>query len=157
MNNENFIPINSTAARVISKGIHYVPKIKDKRFNSENPIPTIKKQDFNNSSQFKDFTGNKHGRFIIQGLVDVKNLAKGKNFRAKWLVKCSCGNYETRTSSAIKNHANNPGKYDEDMCKNCEDLKKIQRMASAKSMGYSYKEYCQKFYPRNSCPLEEKK
>ncbi len=151
MNNENFIPINSTAARVISKGIHYEPKIKDKKFNSENPLITVKK--FNKSSEFLNFTGFKHGKFTVMGLVDTKNLKKGKKSKAKWLVKCSCGAYETRTSSAIKNHKNNPGKYEEDMCKFCIDLKNIKRMATAKSMGYSYKEYCQKFYPRNSCPL----
>jgi hypothetical protein len=66
-----------------------------------------------------------------------------------WSCKCRCGDYEIRTAKAFKNHIKFKENFDLDTCQRCSKLKKIKNMASAKAMGYEYKEYMEKFY-RNS-------
>lgn len=137
------VPANKTAKNVLSAGVHYEYKNKDKnKFHSETPEKIIKP---NNPDQgFIDYTGHKHGSFTVIGRV------KNRNGCGRWLCKCSCGNYEQRSSKSIKNHIDNPEKYDPDICVACADLRKIKIMATAKSMGYEYKEYCEKFLPRRN-------
>lgn len=147
MNDYSFVathvPCNKTAANCVRKGFHYQfeSKVRDK-YHSENPLKTIK-----NISDFssEDFTGKKHGFFTVIGLT--KRIDKSGFI---WLVKCRCGIYEVRTSKSIRNHRDNPGKYDPDMCLACADIEKIKKMASAKSIGIPYKEYCEKTCPRRN-------
>lgn len=132
-------PVNKTAARILTSGTHYDYQVKNKTWHSENPLSILSAQEISVcklSPLFVDFTGHKHGYFTVIGLC--------KDFNNRWLARCSCGDYEIRSTKAIKNHINN-NKYSKDRCSRCEDLKRLRRIASAKQMGYEYKEYCETF------------
>lgn len=150
MNNQHSIPVNSTAKKVISPGFHYKPNLKNLVNHFENPLKlqSIKSDGKEKNEQFQDFTGYIHGYFTVMGLCKQKLSKERFSYGAKWLCKCRCGNYETRTTRAIKNHINNPGKFDPDKCRQCEDMRKIKISAMAKSAGYEYKEYCEKFHEK---------
>ena len=60
--------------------------------------------------EFTNLVGCKRGRLTVVGIF--KNRPKGE--RVKWVVRCVCGDYETRSSKALKNDNNN-----DDMCSIC--------------------------------------
>jgi hypothetical protein len=95
-------PINKTAALVVSKGYSYETKtIHSPTLFSENVLRTIPTPNV----VITDLTGLKFGRFVVMGLsYDVKK---------RWVVKCSCGNYEVRTAKCINK------KLDDQMCIKC--------------------------------------
>ena len=134
------IPANKTTALVMSKGVQYKPKISRNRKCSENPFGLAKKETIKfleRQSTFKDMTGEKHGTFEVLGLL------KGSNSR--WVCKCNCGIYETRTAKSIKNHRNNPGKFDLDKCEYCSDIDGLRIEASSRALGMTKVEYCDRF------------
>lgn len=134
----NSKPVNKTASRILNSGIHYDYDVKNKSYHSENPMPIICKEKIQLlklNPLFIDFTGYTHGYFKVIGLC--------RDFNKRWLVRCSCGDYEIRSTKAIKNHITN--NHSTDRCAKCEDLKRIRKIASAKQMGYEYKEYCRAF------------
>jgi len=91
MRNGNESPINKTAALVVSKGYSYETKtIKSNCLFSETILKTIPTPKHPN---LKDLTGDRFGRFKVIGL----SADKAK----RWVVRCSCGNYELRTSKCI--------------------------------------------------------
>ncbi len=145
MKNYDFIathkPANITARKVIQKGVNYEYEIH--QFHSDLPLPVIKNlKHLLKNPEFKDYTGIKHGTFIVIGYCKF-------NKKHRWLVKCQCGKYEVRTIKALKNHIKNNNCFDQDTCSGCEDLKKIRIMSTAKSCGYKYEDYCEKFLPRH--------
>lgn len=144
MKERYYIPVNSTAARVISKGIRYEVAIDEDRFNSESPPPLTKitEKHFRQNPLFVDFTHVKYGNLTVIGLA--KSMRKGKA-QGQWVVKCDCGNYEIRTAKAIKNHLKNEENLQSDMCSICQDTRRVRIIAQAKSMGYTFKEYCERF------------
>ena len=103
-------PISKEAALVTGPGIHYTPKMPrvpqllykncpetfgfGYRFNKKNP----------------DFRKKRFGRFIAVGISTE---------HGRWVMKCSCGNYEFRSAKALKNYENNPHKEYEFMCQYC--------------------------------------
>ena len=96
------LPINSTAARVVAKGEHFDTKKKITQRLSVVPMPT---RPFPRSGH-ENLTALKVGRFTVLGLhAQEKHL---------WVVRCVCGNYETRNARAIKNKKN-----DKDCCQIC--------------------------------------
>lgn len=142
-------PLNAQAKNVISQGVHYEYKSKDK-FHQNTPCDLKSNYEINlmekNFVEFKNFSGIKYGDLTVIGLARF-NGSKGCT-RSRWLVKCVCGIFEIRTSKAIKNHLENNFR-EPDCCKACGDLKVIRQRATALSVGYDYKEYCEKFLPRN--------
>lgn len=92
-------PINSSAAKVMQKGFHFnLEFIKASNYSEipleTIPIPTAMLKERN----FMDLSGTSYGRFIVIGLSSISLKL--------WVVKCSCGAYETRTAKAIKKQLN---------------------------------------------------
>ena len=54
----------------------------------------------------EDLTGTQQGRLVVLGLAEEPKV--------RWVVRCTCGFYETRTTQAIKNPNNN-----KDACSEC--------------------------------------
>lgn len=117
----NSQPINLTAWRVIQPGYHFVVEIPKKHLIWDicppiEPIPV----DMKKQNNFIDFTGKRYGRLTILGRsaihsVHVKRKAIAINKtqfiienkpretgHCRWVVRCSCGLYELRSSSVIK-------------------------------------------------------
>lgn len=111
-------PINKGAA-VIARGSgeHWEPK---KKFGAAHfdapppmrPVPT----------SIPDLIGTKFGRLTVVGVLDDCDGEPRKDKKALWVVRCVCGDYETRTSKAIRNLRNA-----DDRCQMCAHLKHLQR------------------------------
>jgi len=117
MRNGNESPINKTAAIVVSKGFSYETKtIHSLVLFSENPLKTVPPPKHDN---FIDLTGAMFGRFTVIGWSYDK--------KKKWVVRCSCGNYEVRTKKCIQQNAK------DQMCIKCysalQAIKKSERAA----------------------------
>ena len=107
------IPINKTAALVTAKGVHFKPGNKINSIYSEMPlrtIPVLRGEE--------NHTGKKFGFFTVAG----KYFEKQAGNRPMWVVRCSCGNYETRRSRSINNPANK-----NDSCHSCRELMHLKR------------------------------
>jgi len=135
-------PSNITASKVLQKGVEYTFLTNCVDFHSDTPLPLLKTNHvvFKNPN-FEDLTGKNHGYFQVMGLVEYKS-------KIRWLVRCSCGNYEIRSSKSIKNH----DQYDypeKDMCLSCDDIRKIRILAMANSQGLQFEEFCEKYLPRH--------
>lgn len=92
------VPVNSTAANVLRKGVHYEP---DKLPNGgywDAPPPT---QRFKGLPEH-DMSGKTVGRLTVVGYLG----STGNPPSATWLVRCNCGGYEKRRTRAIRNPAN---------------------------------------------------
>ena len=107
-------PINKTAALVTSGGIHYEPSRNISCDSSDMPIPTIKVP-----RAVKDYTGAKSGELTVVGLRRIKT---NRNKVKVWVVRCSCGVYETRVTHSLRNINNN-----EDCCVKCRQTKYLRR------------------------------
>lgn len=82
-------PINSTAARVVSKGVQYVPNKKLTFEIWDTPPPTIPVPSF-----VKDLIGTRQNRMQIIGY-----LGKGNKDKQIMLARCDCGKHEKRIAS----------------------------------------------------------
>lgn len=113
-------PIDSTAARVTSKGTPDIDySVVYGQYHSHAPLPLRK---LNRSQpQFVDYTGRRRGRIVVIGYVGGK--ASGDSSGARWLVQCECSMYEVRRSKALRN-ANM-----DDMCRRCYVLRHNKRQA----------------------------
>ena len=136
-------PIDRVAARIVQKGVHYEPHIKGQK-NYDAPLKTVdtKNKMFTNQKTFKDYTGTKFGSFTVIGLTE-----KGASW-GRWICKCICGQYETRTAKSIRNHLEYKDLLDEDMCASCNDLHRLKIAEKARQAGLTYLEYVEKNYPR---------
>lgn len=116
-------PVDRLAARQLSRGIEWRPnfagnpharKWSDKPTDWLIPIP----KDGHRGS-FEDMTGRTLGRFTVVGWLGKPN----RKTKSVWLVRCTCGNYETRGARAIK------GGWPHDACEQCKYLEKVKRGA----------------------------
>jgi len=117
------LPINKNAKEIVSRSVHHGAEFKrDHRISSMIQLP------------LRHFTGLRKdnlaslrfGRFVVIGVSDtIRNIKSGKNPGIRWVVRCSCGRYEIRSTKGIKNlirgHKNAPNQ----MCKVCDNTKKI--------------------------------
>lgn len=111
-------PLNKQAGIVTSGGEHWEPSKRIVNAHWEAP-PKLKTLPIG----VPVLTGVRFGRFRVSGLLhDDERPNKGKKAAAMWVVKCDCGNYETRSSKAIRNQQNN-----EDCCQKCRHLAWMQR------------------------------
>lgn len=108
-------PVNRLAAKVIRKGIEYTPDKKIVQVHSDVPLPTISP-----SYNEIDLSGKRFGRFVVIGKFKPKE--GNKNGKARWVVRCACGRYETRSSKAINNPHNSA-----DCCDECRQLEFLKR------------------------------
>jgi hypothetical protein len=98
-------PLNTTAAKVTARGNHYDPEIpqqvrkySDAPVHSDAPYRCVPIP--RGATTFTDLTGRKFGRFTVVGYLGKLNPKNQK--KSSWLVRCLCGNYETRHAPAIK-------------------------------------------------------
>lgn len=93
-------PVDSIAARVIRPGIHYDrPEIRERgRFHSEICPPLA-----GPPPSGIDLTGQVKGRLTVIGLMLKPPKPKKKG---KWVVRCSCGAFETRSAKALSSKDN---------------------------------------------------
>ena len=147
MNNQHSIPINSTANRVIRKGIHYDSGIRRKHLG-ERPRLLKELQKESLPRNFIDYSGVKYGRCIVIGKCQKKNQEKKRGKTARWLVKCSCGLYMTLDAKHIKKNLQNQ----DAMCAKCKHEEEIKLKTSLKSYGFlsilpeGFKKYINKKY-----------
>ena len=90
-------PNSKEAARSFRGGARYEPKVKLANWHWEAP-PKITKPEKGE----RDLTGIKFGRFEVIG----KAIKDWMITQSCWIVRCSCGDYETRKSKAILNPKN---------------------------------------------------
>lgn len=108
-------PVNSTAARVVSAGTHYIP---NKRHGSQvfEVRPPIRQATGRDRSVpgYSDLTGVRRGRLVAVGLSESTAL--------KWVMRCDCGSYVIRTNKAVRNEANAA-----DACEECRHILYLKR------------------------------
>lgn len=103
-------PINITAALVVSKGVHYQPDCTIQVKEYIGPPAMIARHKLPKNPSFTDLTGIKKGRLKVIGLMEGE--------RGKWVVRCVCGTYTTRSAKSIKSIATNPSA-NFDACREC--------------------------------------
>ena len=138
-------PVNRTAKRVISRGVHYEPNTKSHIFHSDAPTHKLKNiKTLMKNPNFVDYTGFKFGRFTVIGLIENDNYKKKSITR--WLVRCSCGQYETRQTSVLRKMKTSPPNLLQrvDWCSRCDDLYRLQVNQKAKELGLSLGDYLRK-------------
>lgn len=108
-------PIDRTAALVISKGVRHqsTKKIVNPHWEqcpACKPPPAL------------NLAGMKFGRFTVIGMLA---RAKGLSLKqpAKWVVRCACGDYETRSAKSIRNPRNA-----NDCCYKCREVIENKRL-----------------------------
>lgn len=107
------VSINKTAALVTGKGVRFESRKKFNSSHSESPLRTVPA-----NKRETNYTGKRFGYFVVIGKY-WKKKAGGK---PTWVVKCSCGHYETRTSRSINNTANK-----KDRCHHCRETGYLRR------------------------------
>jgi len=104
------LPINSTAARVVSAGTHYVADKKHGSAVYELKPPTrratLKERQL---PGYLDLIGVRRGRLVVVGQADVAAL--------NWVARCDCGSFVIRTNKAMRNAAN-----EADACEECRHI-----------------------------------
>lgn len=112
-------PVNSAAARVLGSGVHYQSNKVIAQRHWTSPPKTIPINEVNDTvGSFVDLSGTTFGRLTVIGYLGKLNPKKA----ALWLVRCACGDYESRTSKAIRN----PENYG-DRCGHCQHLAFLKR------------------------------
>lgn len=115
-------PADSTAARVTSpgpKGLESGKRIA--QVHSDVPLPM--QQDV--PPAVKDLRGRTVGKLTVIGLAKPTGRSTKQNGSGRlWVVRCSCGHYETRRAKAI----NNPKNADIDACDLCRHVTYLQRL-----------------------------
>jgi len=116
-------PVNRVAVWVSLRGENFVPNKVVLTNDSWTPIPTRKAKKVElNTDGFVDLTGRRFGRFTVIGIA--------KDIKARWVVRCSCGIYSTRSAKAIKNKNN-----DIDSCEHCRHLAFLKREEAYRRTG----------------------
>jgi len=104
------VPINRIAARVTSGGSAYNPLKSVKNYDTDLPIQTRQSTPIERrASGFIELSGRRVGRLAVIGLASA--------IPARWVLRCDCGRYTTRTAKAIKNPKNT-----NDRCEHCRHL-----------------------------------
>ena len=88
-------PVNAQAARQMGKGEVFKAKAKLHDFYEVRPEMRPVTPEMINEN-FADLTGHQYGRLTVIG------LAKKRGYNgARWVARCACGNYVTRSGKAI--------------------------------------------------------
>lgn len=112
-------PVNRAAARVLGGGVHYEMKkeIVQRHWTSPPSTQPITSE-LRACPSFEDLTGRVFGRFRVVGYLGKFNKSKPP----LWLVRCVCGDYESRYAKSIRN-SENVG----DRCEKCRNLVHLKR------------------------------
>lgn len=105
-------PVNKTAARVVSKGTEFTPKLKPSNIvEQRTPFPVRELREIPIS--IRHLIGYRFGRMTVIGFSHLPS---------RWSVRCACGTYCLRTTKAITNPNNI-----NDACRECRALLRHQR------------------------------
>jgi hypothetical protein len=122
------VPANKTAGRVTARGEHWEPDqpLPADRAHWAAPPGDCRKKP---PSQ-PDLAGFRFGRFLV---FKYRHSRRGPDAVRKclWVVRCSCGDYEERTTETILAAKLEPEVYADQMCWYCERLRVMQN----RSMG----------------------
>jgi hypothetical protein len=133
-------PHDKTAAMVGGKGEHY--EFVSKTPHSDTPLP-IRKPDVDQLRQpgFVDLSGVSIGRLRVIGIAELRTC-NGQN----WVVRCVCGNYETRKTKYIKKcrSGDNPGEF-EPMCSWCLNTRRLQMGKGSKAAEQKWRQVLEDF------------
>lgn len=115
-------PLNSTAAKVTGKGVHWTPARKEHPNLRQHvgPPTVIPPHLYPKDNGFEDLRGRRLGRLTVTGFIGKRNPKK----KALWLVRCDCGTYEERTGATIKNA------FADSACADCRYLEGVKRRAA---------------------------
>lgn len=112
-------PVDSTAARVTSGGVHYVPKRNAASMSSDVPLPVrvLDASILKNPAFPRELVGAKVGQLTVLGL-SVKS--------DRWVCRCSCGYYVERKAKALRN----PHHAASSRCDRCDHVQKLKDRAT---------------------------
>lgn len=129
-------PQNQTAARVMSKGVHYEPTMAPAPHHVSTDLPLPMKDICSAPPQLQALAAELVGKTF--GRLTVKGIAAEKSKPARWVVRCSCGQWEHRKATALCE-----AKAERLMCRRCDKVKEYARMYREEG-GKSVEE----FFPR---------
>lgn len=123
-------PLNRTAASVTSESRDcYVSKAKMGSAHFGEPPRMREPTSLEKINvQWTDLRGRKFGHFTVLGIFVPRQ--PGKLAVQLWVVRCVCGDYETRRSKAILNPENN-----RDRCGHCRQTEYLRNLESKKAHG----------------------
>lgn len=111
----HLLPINKTAAFVVSGGVHFEAKIKQHCHDERVNCPSIRKQWA--SGNLFNLTGMKVGWLTVIGLSEEKDN--------RWVCRCVCGKYVFRTAKSLQRI-----KSVDDKCLHCAKLDYLSKKTS---------------------------
>ena len=94
-------PANATAARVTARGESWEPAtpLPSGMMHWKAPPPMKRFVANPAAAENVDLTGKKFGRFVVVGFLADDG---GKNRGGRWVCRCVCGDYEARSTKAIR-------------------------------------------------------
>lgn len=104
-------PVDTTAAKVVSKGTQAKPFRTPRNLRSSDTCPRTR----GIGAKYKDYTGLRFGTLTVVGLLDCR--------KTRWIVRCDCGLYEARKPQVMRNPS------DMDCCHQCQALRNATRTA----------------------------
>ena len=111
----HLLPINKTAALVVSNGIHFEPKIKPNPHDERETCPELRLR-WTTQKTF-NLTGLKCGWLTVIGLSAEK--------KDRWVCRCVCGKYVFRTAKSLRRE-----KVIVDKCIHCNKLDYLRERSS---------------------------
>ena len=113
-------PVNRTAASVVGQGgCDEDDVLSRNRFAVHVALPLPIRPPLpceRCNPSFHNLSGHKYGWMTVMGIYDAPTHGM------RWVVRCVCGRYETRTARAIRNPLN-----DRDKCEECYRVDQIRR------------------------------
>jgi hypothetical protein len=96
-------PLNATAGRVTARGEHWEPEdpLPPGLLHWKSPPPTRAWVPYPGGAT-SDLTGKTFGRFTVVGLLEKRPEQRSKNSGDRWVCRCSCGDFEVRSTNAIR-------------------------------------------------------
>jgi hypothetical protein len=118
------VAVNKQSAQsAFGSGTHYTPKYNPSRMTSADPLPIKPIPD---NCDAAELVGVKYGRLTVLGLHDRPTTGP-----ANWVVRCVCGNYETRKAKTIRKRDMASAE-----CEHCEHRRRLQKRSLAERLGY---------------------
>lgn len=120
-------PINKQSALHISESKGYVPDRKFGSISTDGFIPIAPPKDHGQHQILKKVIHKKFGLFTVIGIAPKEISA---NHKCMFVVRCTCGQHETRSSRAILNPNNQW-----DRCGKCRHILELRRMEYYRNTG----------------------
>jgi hypothetical protein len=112
-------PVDAKAARQMGRGEVWVPTLKLMDWSEAQPKTAPVSAALRRDPLFKDYTAQTFGRLTVLGLVADRD--KG----ARWVCRCKCGDYCTRTSKSLRVAAMGGNSF-VPMCGRCDYINRLR-------------------------------